>query len=162
MRRTAAVLVIGSAVLSAACGGTEPAPAGGGGQTTCPIPSHVASPTFTAHILPALQTSCGSAASSCHGTSAPRGHVQYGTPPGRTAADVHADLVGAAPSNAPPGAGWLRIAPGDVAHSWLVEKITKDQPGGSGYGARMPYAGANVCQATVDTIVTWIQQGAPL
>lgn len=163
LRRTAAVPTLCALALAAGCGGTDGSPAGGGGApSTCPIPSHVASPTFTRDILPALQASCGSLASSCHGTAAPAGHVQYGTPPGRTAGDVHAALVGAPPSNAPPGAGWLRVAPGDVARSWLVEKVTKDQPGGTGYGARMPYAGANVCQATVDTLVSWIQQGAPL
>jgi hypothetical protein len=163
VRRTAAILAAGSVALSAGCGGTDESPTGGGGvQLTCPIPSHVPSPTFQRDILPALQTSCGSLASSCHGTAAPRGHVQYGTPPGRTASDVHAALVNVPPSNAPPGAGWLRVAPGDVAHSWIVEKVTKDQPGGTGYGARMPYAAANLCQATIDTLVSWIQQGAPL
>jgi hypothetical protein len=150
------------AAAASACGGSEPAAGPGGTPApTCPIPVAVASPTFQANILPALQQSCGSSASSCHGTAAPKGHVQYGTPPGRVALDVHRDLVNKEPSNAPVGAGWYRVAPGDVTHSWLVEKITKDQPGGAGYGARMPYGGANVCQATLDTITAWIQQGAP-
>jgi len=162
LRRTAAIRAAVTAALLAGCGGSEPAPPGGAGtQLTCPIPSHVTAPTFQRDILPALQASCGSLASSCHGTAAPAGHVQYGTPGGRTAADVHADLVNVPPSSAPPGAGWLRVNPGDVARSWIVEKVTKDQPGGSGYGARMPYASGNLCAATVATLESWIAQGAP-
>jgi hypothetical protein len=52
------------------------------------------------------------------------------------------------------------VAPGDPAHSWILEKVTKDQPGGTGYGARMPYAAPNLCQPTVDTLSAWIQAGA--
>ncbi len=136
------------------CGGSANQ-AGG----TCPIPVARGSPTFSGDILPALQASCGAAAVSCHGTPVPDGHVEYATGLGRTASDVWHDLVNVVPANAPPG--WLRVAPYDVGHSWLIEKITKDQPGGSGYGARMPYGGANVCQPTVDTLVNWIDQGAP-
>ena len=55
---------------------------------------------------------------------------------------------------------WLRVKAGDSAHSWIIEKVTKDQPGGSGYGARMPYAAPNLCQPTVDTLSAWISAGA--
>jgi hypothetical protein len=119
-----------------------------------------AAPSFKSDLLPALQASCGSRTYSCHGSPPPpAGHVEYDTDNGRTADDVYLDLVGHPPANAPPG--YFRIAAGDLAHSWLIEKITKDQPGGSGYGARMPYGGANVCQTTVTTIQNWIAQGAP-
>jgi hypothetical protein len=77
----------------------------------------------------------------------------------RTPGDVHADLL-KPPANAPATFTAL-IAPLDVPHSWLVEKVTKDQPGGTGYGARMPYAAPNLCDATVATIETWINLGAP-
>jgi hypothetical protein len=72
--------------------------------------------------------------------------------------DVYNDLVNAVPSSAPPG--YFRVAPGDPAHSWLLVKISSDNPGG-GYGTRMPQLGANVCQATVDNITAWINAGAP-
>lgn len=159
MRRSAFSVLL----LAAACGGAanEGSPGAGGGPTTCPIPVPVAAPTFSANILPALQQSCGSSASSCHGTATPRGHVQYGTPSGRVELDVYNDLVNVVPSNAPTGVGWYRVKPGDVTHSWLVEKIGKDQPGGdSRYGTRMPQLNPNACQATVDTFVAWIAQGA--
>ncbi len=131
--------------------------------TTCPIsPAVTQQPTFSAHILPALQSSCGSAASTCHGGVAPVGHVRYDTISPRTATDVYNDLVGVTPTNAPPG--YERIKPFDPDHSWLIEKITQDAPGfsssGSTYGARMPYGLPDVCQATVDTFRAWINQGA--
>jgi len=138
---------------------------GGGGTTavppptptTCPITMAKTSPSFAADIVPALQSSCGSAAATCHQGPAPTGHVIYsGTP-----AEVYAQLVNVPPTNAPTSQGWLRVKPGDTAHSWIIEKVTKDQPGGSGYGARMPLAAPDLCQPTVDTLSAWISAGAP-
>lgn len=155
MRRTFPLVAVS---LLFACGGsgsgeraTNPAPA----PSTCPIPVALASPSFSIDILPALQGSCGSAATSCHGGSSPTGHVIYAG----TAAQVHAQLVNVVPANAP--AGWLRVKPGDPAHSWILEKVTRDQPGGSGYGTRMPQGAPNLCQPTVDTLSAWISAGAP-
>jgi len=136
------------------CGGT------GAAISTCPIPAAVAAPTFTRDILPALQLSCGSRAGTCHGGNAPTGHVAYSTDPPRTARDVYDDLTVPPPANAP-AAFPHRVTPGDSLRSWLVEKITKDRPGGSGYGARMPYGLLDVCPATVTTITAWIDQAAP-
>ncbi len=145
--------------LLCACGGgggaaamAPPAPP----PTTCPIPIAKTSPAFAADILPALQSSCGSAATSCHGGASPTGHVIYSG----TAGEVHARLVNVVPTNAPAGAGWLLVKPGDPTHSWLLEKVTKDQPGGTGYGTRMPQAAPNLCQPTVDTLSAWISAGA--
>lgn len=140
--------------LVAACGG------GGTQATTCPIPTRVTAATFTGHILPALQQSCGSRTGTCHGGNAPTGHVAYSTDPPRTAQDVYNDLTVPPPANAP-STFLHRVTPGDSTRSWLVEKITKDQPGGSGYGARMPYGLPDVCLPTVTTITDWIDRGAP-
>jgi len=148
--------------LALACSG------GGGGSTavtpppvppatTCPIGTPKANPSFANDLLPALQSSCGSAATSCHGGPSPTGHVIYSG----TAAQVYAQLVNVVPANAPTGQGWYLVKPGDVVHSWIIEKVTKDQPGGSGYGARMPLAAPNLCQPTVDTFSAWIAAGAP-
>ena len=137
---------------------------GGGGSTstpppqpptTCPIPVALPSPSFASNLVPALQSSCGSATSTCHGGASPTGHVSYSG----TAAQIHAELVNVTPANAP--AGWVLVKPGDPAHSWIIEKVTKDQPGGSGYGTRMPQAAPNLCQPTVDTLSAWISAGAP-
>ena len=156
------ILLLASAALFYACGG------GGGGAstpapaplpppaTTCPIPTAKANPSFATDIYPALQSSCGSAATICHLGPSPTGHVVYSG----TSAQVYAQLVGVAPANAPTGQGWFRVKAGDTAHSWIIEKVTKDQPGGTGYGARMPYAAPNLCQPTVDTLSAWISAGA--
>jgi hypothetical protein len=135
-------------------------------QTTCPIPTAIATPSFAGDVLPALRSSCGAgSASSCHGTPSPAGHVSYA--PGLSAAQVWSQLVGTAPASSPssaPGGGtWQRVAPGDVAHSWLIEKVTKDDPGGVGqaYGNRMPLGLPDLCGATVQTLERWIELGAP-
>lgn len=140
-----------------ACGGGGGAPSSGGAPTpsTCPIPVAKATPSFASDLVPAIQASCGSNASSCHGPSTPAGHITYAG----TAAELHARLVNATPSNAP--AGWVLIKPGVPSQSWLLEKVTKDQPGGSGYGTRMPQGAPNLCQPTVDTITAWVIAGAP-
>jgi len=149
-----ALLVLLSLLLHACSGGggapaaQTPPPA-----TTCPIPVAKASPSFSADIVPALKSSCGSAATSCHGGAAPSGHVSYsGTP-----AQIHAQWVNVAPANAP--AGWVLIKPGAPAQSWVMEKVTKDQPGG-GFGTRMPQGAPALCTATVDTLAAWISAGA--
>lgn len=147
--------------LLAGCGGGGSSNSGAGPTpppaSTCPLPSPIAAPKFSTDIYPALTGgSCGGAsATSCHGGSAlPSGHINYFG----SVNDVYNSLVNTVPSNAP--AGYFRIAPRDPAHSWLLVKITTDNPGG-GYGTRMPQLGANVCQATVDNITAWINAGAP-
>ena len=152
-------LLLASLSLLCACGGggsaaapVTPAPP----ATTCPIPVAKTSPSWKLDIYPALQSSCGSAATSCHQGPSPTGHVVYSG----TSDQVYTQLVGVVPSNAPTGQGWLRVAASDTAHSWIIEKVTKDQPGGTGYGARMPYAAPDLCQPTVDTLSAWISAGA--
>lgn len=148
----------GMLTLVAACGGGPGSMAQQPPATTCPIPAAVAAPTFRTDILPALRQSCGaSSATSCHGGNTPPGHVSYDV--SRSAAEVYGALYGVAPASAP--AGWLLVAPGDLAHSWIVEKVTKDQPGGTGYGARMPYGAPDLCAPTLQTLESWIVAGAP-
>lgn len=133
---------------------------------TCPSPLDrvVANPTFAAHVLPAIQTSCGSSTVACHGgTGVPSGHILWATFSGRTAAQVRADLVDVAPSNAP--AGWKRVAPGDPERSWLLEKLSRDCPGGTNgncFGHRMPLGAPNACPELIENLRTWIRNGAPL
>jgi len=148
VRRTSILVAV-----AAACGGT------GIGESTCPIPVAVRTPTFRRDVLPALQQSCGSRTSTCHGGNAPTGHVTWATDPPRTVQDVYDDMTRPPPANAP-ALFPHRVTPGDPLHSWLVEKITKDEPGGSGYGARMPYGLPDLCPATVETITAWIDQSA--
>lgn len=160
-RRRLSPAALAAALL--ACGpgaGTD----GPGALTTCPITSPPASPTFGATVYPALSASCGKASVSCHGPPSggelPKGKINFSTADGRTVDDVYADLVNRTPASAP--VGYFIVKPWDPGMSWLVVKVTQDDPGGAGnaYGNRMPYSGANLCQATIDTIVTWISQGA--
>ncbi|HSB21273.1 MAG TPA: hypothetical protein VLD85_14795 [Anaeromyxobacteraceae bacterium] len=145
-------------LLASACGGGMAGGSNGVQATTCPIPIAVAAPQFRRDILPALQASCGSLATSCHGTP-PTGHVSYATSMTRTASDVHADLL-KPPASAPASFPAL-VVPNDVPHSWLVEKVTKDAPGAPGnYGSRMPQSAPNLCAETVATIESWINLGA--
>lgn len=154
MRRTAPTILLPLLSLCACGGGggsatPPPAPA-----STCPIPALKTAPSFSADLLPAIQSSCGASTTSCHGGASPTGHVAFsGTP-----SEVHARLVNGVPANAP--AGWLLVKPGDRARSWILEKVSKDQPGGSGYGTRMPQGAPNLCQPTVDTLAAWIDAGA--
>ena len=150
---------VSSLLLLAACGGAQPASGGGTPTSTCPITVAPAHPTFTADILPAIQPSCGAATTTCHGGPTAFGHVDYSTSLSRVPRDVYDDLVGATPANAP--AGYLRVTPSDASHSWIVAKVSQDQPGGSGYGARMPLGRANLCPATLEALLAWIADGAP-
>jgi hypothetical protein len=146
-------------LLLAACGGASPEPAPP--AETCPIAVAVTAPSFSNHVLPMLRSSCGAdGALTCHGTPSPKGHVSWART--LTATEVWGQLVGIDPSSAPPSAGWQRVKAGDVAHSWLIEKVTKDDPGGTGqaYGARMPPQLPNLCAPTVQTLKTWIERGA--
>jgi hypothetical protein len=113
-----------------------------------------ASPSWKTDLYPAIQSSCGSAATSCHQGPSPTGHVIYSG----TSTEVRNQLVNVVPNSAP--AGYFRVAPGDKTHSWILEKVTKDQPGGSGYGVRMPSGAPDLCQPTVDTLSAWISAGA--
>lgn len=138
-------------------GGSAPPVVAAPAPSTCPIPTAKASPSFAGDLVPALQASCGSSATSCHGGASPTGHVVFSG----SASQVYAQLVNVVPASAPAGAGWFRVKPNDPAHSWILEKVTKDQPGGSGYGTRMPQGAPNLCQPTVDTLTAWINAGAP-
>lgn len=153
------VLTLSVVISTLACGGggggTVAAPQPTPAPTTCPITVAKASPSFATDIVPAIQSSCGSATTTCHGGAAPTGHVSYSG----TAAQIHLALVNVVPANAP--AGWVLVKPGDPTHSWLMEKVTKDQPGGTGYGTRMPQAAPNLCQPSLDTLSAWITSGAP-
>ena len=150
---------VSSLLLLAACGGAQPASGGGALASTCPIAVAPPHPTFTTDILPAIQPSCGAATTTCHGGPTAYGHVDYSTSLSRTPRNVYDDLVGVKPANAP--SGYLRVVPGDASHSWIVAKVSQDQPGGSGYGTRMPLGRPNLCPPTLDAILAWIAVGAP-
>ncbi len=124
--------------------------------TTCPISVPKTAPSFSADILPALQLSCGSNTSSCHGGTNPAGRILFSG----TAGSVYTQLRAVTQS----GPSWYRVNPGDPDRSWLMEKISKDNPGlaafGQTYGTRMPQGAPVLCQPTIDTFRAWIANGA--
>lgn len=153
--------------LAASCGGGGSAGPTPAPPANCqnPLPTALGSPHFATDLLPMFQSTCGGGkdTASCHGTlSIPAGKFSFYTEAGlRSAAQVHADLVNTVPNNAPTGQGWMRVKPNDVTRSWLIEKVSSDQPGGLGYGARMPAGAQNLCTGTIDNLKTWILTGAP-
>ncbi|MFO0582005.1 MAG: hypothetical protein U0229_07020 [Anaeromyxobacter sp.] len=158
-------LALASSLSLAAC---SPSDSGSGPQPpefTCPIVAAPAAPTFAKDIGPALVQSCGSASVQCHGApfggDTAKGKIDFSNDAGRTAANVYAALVNKTPANAP--AGYVLVKPGDPAGSWLVVKLSENDPGGVGqaYGNRMPLQLPNLCATTMDALTSWISQGAP-
>lgn len=153
------VLALG-ALLFGACGGGSTAPAPPlAPPTICPIPVAKANPTWSGDLYPFIQSSCGSAATSCHGGPAAMGRRDFSL----GASALRASLVGQAYANI---AGWDYLKAGDPTKSWLYEKVAPvlaGEPGkaatGSKIGSQMPLGGT-LCQPTVDTLRTWILQGA--
>ena len=82
-------------------------------------------------------------------------HAGAGAPEGlRLDATNSYDLLVGVPSNEAPSV--LRVRPGDPDHSYLVQKLE----GRAAVGARMPYGGPYLEQATIDVIRQWITDGA--
>jgi hypothetical protein len=54
-------------------------------------------------------------------------------------------------------AGLKRVLPGDPANSYIINKLEGTNLGGT---ARMPLTGGFLDQATIDTVKTWITEGA--
>ena len=55
----------------------------------------------------------------------------------------------------------LRVAPGEPEASYLVHKLRGTHLEVGGEGARMPQGGVGVTEDILDTIVRWIEAGAP-
>ena len=101
----------------------------------------------TADVQAILNTNC----IGCHsGPTPPRGldwtsvRAQIGVPAGECAMK-------------------MRIAPGDAAHSYMVDKVLgAAQDGGCFAGVRMPAGGQPLSASDIATIVSWINNGTPL
>ena len=71
-----------------------------------------------------------------------------------TAGNAFASLVNVASVEHPT---LKRVSPGDPNNSYLIQKLE----GTAGIaGARMPFGGPFLDQATIDEVATWISQGA--
>ncbi len=113
-------------------------PVTGGGGTNGPLTADYAS--IQSHVFTPICTAC---------------HAGGGAPQGLRldATNAYASLVGV-PSNEVPGV--LRVKPGNPGNSYIIQKIE----GHAAVGARMPFGGPYLDQATIDTIRQWITDGA--
>jgi hypothetical protein len=112
---------------------------GGGDGSSAPLTPDLAS--IQSHVFTPI-------CSVCHaGGSAPQGlHLD--------AANAYANLVGV-PSNEVPAL--LRVSPGNPADSYIIQKLE----GHAAVGARMPFGGPYLDDATIAVISQWITNGAP-
>lgn len=123
--------------------------------TSCPPPTTSCSgscvDTSAAATLSAIQSQIFTptcAVSSCHAPTSPEEGLDL------TAGNAYANLVGAACKECPPK---LRVAPGDVAGSYLMNKLTGvDMCSGS----EMPRRDQTLPKAQIDMVRSWICSGA--
>ena len=163
------LLAVASAILAAACGPSDVALDARTEQnaTNCApveaVPASSASApavSFASEVLPILVTSCGFGA--CHG--AVRGtNVFLGTKDGANDAKaIRALLVDKASKQS---ASTPYVTPANPARSYLYLKLTGDLCGledcaGGSCGQTMPRGGDKLDAASLDTVRTWILQGA--
>jgi uncharacterized protein (TIGR03118 family) len=92
--------------------------------------------------------------SGCHNGSNPANGVLPGSQ-NLTAGNSFAMLVNVASLEQP---SLMRVKPNDPANSYLIQKL---EGAASITGARMPFGGPYLSQATIDQIKSWILNGAP-
>jgi hypothetical protein len=118
--------------------------------------------SFSADVLPILVASC--AFGSCHGSSRGTNNGVFLGAKGAAndAAAIRAGLVGHASTQSP---ATPYVTPSDPSRSYLFRKLEGDMCGleecaGGNCGGRMPRGGDKLDGASLDTIKTWIAQGA--
>ena len=111
--------------------------------------------TVAASTLTQLQTSIFTPiCSGCHNGTAGAGNGLPGIQDLR-AGSTFAAVVGVNSIEVP---ALKRVAAGDAANSYLIQKLEGTQ--GAGNGARMPFGGPYLDQATIDQVKSWITAGA--
>ncbi|MBW7904470.1 MAG: hypothetical protein LC135_07620 [Phycisphaerae bacterium] len=139
-RLLAAGLFVGCGLAATGCPNTSPDPNdpnGGAGAVS-----------FAADIVPILTAHCAG----CH---SPGGFAFTFITMDLRAANAYQNLVGVASVQA---SGRVRIVPGDATASYLIEKVTQDQPQ---VGARMPLNRDPLSEAEIALLRDWIDAGAP-
>lgn len=108
------------------------------------------SPPPAAPTLTQLKTTAFAVCSNCHtggGTSLPSSMDLH-------PAAIYASIVGVASAEQP---SLKRVAPGDATNSYVVQKL---EGAPTITGARMPFGGPYLDQATIDQVKAWINAGA--
>jgi hypothetical protein len=109
----------------------------------------VETPHFQHDIVPILERRCG--IGGCHSESSHQAGLVL------TRDFAHAALVNK-PSQLRPGE--VLVRPGDAANSWMVIAIRDDAARRMGL-ARMPLASGPLTANQIQTIVNWVNRGAP-
>jgi hypothetical protein len=110
-------------------------------------PNDGAAVSFAADIVPILTAHCAG----CH---SPGGFAFTFITMDLRAENAYQNLVGVASVQA---SGRVRVVPGDAAASYLIEKVTQDQPQ---VGARMPLNRDPLSDADISLLRAWIDAGA--
>lgn len=138
------------------CGATNPADVAPAAASAPPV-------SFGKEIMPVFVASCSFG--SCHGT--PRGDnhgVFLGAKSNANdASAIRAGLVGKPSTQSP---STPLVTPSDPSRSYLYRKLTGDLCGipeceGDACGRSMPRGGEKLDATSLETIRTWIAQGAP-
>ena len=109
----------------------------------------VAVPQFSRDIVPIFERRCG--IGGCHSDAAHQAGLVL------TASAAHAAIVN---RPAQTRAGQILVRPGNADNSWLVIAIRDDEARRMGL-ARMPLASGPLTPNQSQTIVNWINRGAP-
>jgi hypothetical protein len=108
----------------------------------------VATPSFTANVVPIFEARCS--LGGCHSVATAQGRLVL------TADRAYESLVGVPASLRP---SQLRVNPSQPGLSWLVAMIGADDAARHGF-SRMPLATQPLTENQIATIVRWIEQGA--
>lgn len=163
------LIAIATAILAAACGSSDAAPDTRTEQnaTSCaPVASPAALPTsapavsFASDVLPILVASCGF--SSCHGAVRGSNVFLGAKDSANDATAIRALLVD---KRSKQSASTPYVTPSNPARSYLYLKLTGDLCGledcaGGSCGQTMPRGGDELDAAALETVRTWILQGA--
>jgi hypothetical protein len=128
-------------VFASGCGSGKtvgPGASGPGGPATTLSLDRDLQPLFTAQC----------AFVGCHAGAAPQAGQDL------SAGNAYESLVNVESTQV---AGVQRVLPGDPDASFLLEKVSSDQPR---VGSRMPLAGSPLSEDEIDMIREWIRQGA--
>lgn len=167
-RSTLIAIACVTGALACSSGGDAPDSRTEQNATTCtpyeeraPLPSSAPKVSFAADVLPIFTASC--AFSSCHGTARGSANVFLGKKDGDNDASAIRALLVSKPSKQSPSTPY--VTPASPARSYLYLQLTGELCGlpdcaDGRCGQIMPRGGDKLDAASLETVRTWIQQGA--
>ncbi|MBX3270778.1 MAG: hypothetical protein KF729_10975 [Sandaracinaceae bacterium] len=123
------------------------------GGTAATIETTPVDPVWSAIYPRIVERSC--AYTMCHDATTQAGALDLSTP-----ARALEALLQPAAGRLCESAGIARVVPGDPDASLLVHKLRGVGPDGRVCGSRMPSAGSYLSESRIETITTWIANGA--